>query len=190
MENKKKLIFIASAFVVLLLVAGVLYKGFGTGFSSNQISQQPNGQNPEEKLEAMDFTVYDADGNEVHLFDFIGKPIVLNFWASWCGPCRSEMPEFNAASQELEGEVQFLMINATDGSRETVKKAKTFVEENGYTFPVYYDTEMEAGTIYSAYALPTTYFIDAEGYVVAKASGAIDAELLQKGLDMIYAPEQ
>lgn len=190
MENKKKLIFMTAAFAVVLLVAAVLYKGLGGGFSANQISQQQNSQQPEDKLEAMDFTVYDADGNEVHLFDFIGKPIVLNFWASWCGPCQSEMPEFNRVSQELDGEVQFLMINVTDGARETVKKAKEFVEKNGYTFPVFYDTDMEASTIYSAYALPTTYFIDAEGYVVAKANGAIDGEVLQIGLDMIYTPEE
>ena len=117
----------------------------------------------------------------------MGKTIVLNFWASWCSPCKSEMPEFNEAWEELDGEVQFLMVNMTDGSRETVDTAKEYVEGQGFSFPVFFDTGSEAAMAYSAYSLPTTYFIDAEGYVVARAVGAIDRDTLQKGLDLIYS---
>ena len=131
----------------------------------------------------------DADGTEVKLSDYVGKPIVLNFWASWCSPCKSEMPEFNAAWEELDGEVQFLMVNMTDGSRETIDTAKEYVEGEGFTFPVLFDTNSEAAIAYGAYSLPTTYFIDAEGYLVARAVGAIDGETLQKGLDLIYSQE-
>ena len=138
------------------------------------------------KVEAPDFTVENADGEEVKLSDYVGKPIVLNFWASWCSPCKSEMPEFNEAWEELDGEVQFLMVNMTDGSRETVDTAKEYVEGQGFSFPVFFDTGSEAAMAYSAYSLPTTYFIDAEGYVVARAVGAIDRDTLQKGLDLIY----
>ena len=137
-------------------------------------------------MEAPDFTVVDADGTEVKLSDYVGKPIVLNFWASWCSPCKSEMPEFNAAWEELDGEVQFLMVNMTDGARETVESAREYVEGEGFTFPVLFDTKSEAAIAYSAYSLPTTYFIDAEGYVTARAVGAIDGETLQKGLDLIH----
>lgn len=137
-------------------------------------------------MEAPDFTVENADGEEVKLSDYVGKPIVLNFWASWCSPCKSEMPEFNEAWEELDGEVQFLMVNMTDGSRETVDTAKEYVEGQGFSFPVFFDTGSEAAMAYSAYSLPTTYFIDAEGYVVARAVGAIDRDTLQKGLDLIY----
>ena len=155
-------------------------------------SQTPQGSDaPAEtepsKVEAPDFTVENADGEEVKLSDYVGKPIVLNFWASWCSPCKSEMPEFNEAWEELDGEVQFLMVNMTDGSRETVDTAKEYVEGQGFSFPVFFDTGSEAAMAYSAYSLPTTYFIDAEGYVVARAVGAIDGETLQKGLDLIYS---
>ncbi len=139
---------------------------------------------------APDFTVYDIDGNEVKLSDYFGKPIVLNFWASWCGPCKSEMPEFNEMYSELDGEVIFLMVNMTDGSRETVESASEYVSEEGFSFPVMYDTAQDAAYTYAVYSLPTTYFLDEEGYLIARAVGAIDKDTLQQGIDMIYVSEE
>ena len=151
-----------------------------------QPDQKENAEeSQEQKTKAPDFVVYDIDGKEVRLSEYIGKPIVLNFWASWCGPCQMEMPDFHEKYLELGEDIHFLMVNMTDGSRETVEKASGYVAEKGYTFPVYYDTASNAAMIYGVYSLPTTYFIDAEGYVIAQANGAIDAETLQRGIDMI-----
>ena len=140
----------------------------------------------ENNMTAPDFTVYDLEGNPVHLSDFFGKPIILNFWASWCGPCKMEMPDFNTAYAAYKENIEFLMINMTDGSRETIEKASSFIAENEYSFPVYYDTDYNAAITYSATSLPTTYFIDANGNLTAHAKGAIDADTLQRGIDMIY----
>lgn len=198
MKNKK-IVFIlvlVLVFVVLLGGAYALYSRFSDDFKQDQLSGQAasdagdsaaSGADDKEKQAAPDFTVYDADGNAVQLSDYIGKPIVLNFWASWCGPCKNEMPEFNEKSIELEGKVQFLMVNMTDGSRETLDTAKAYVKSEGFTFPVLYDTDIDAANTYGVYSLPTTYFIDENGGLTARASGTIDEATLQKGIDMIYA---
>ena len=191
MDKKKNLIIIALAFVLLIAGASVLYNCLGQNLAPEQLAvaettpTEETGTEPA-KIPAPDVTVYDKDGNPVKLSDYFGKPIVMNFWASWCGPCKMEMPDFNEKSQELEGKVQFLMINMTDGDRETVETASGFIAEQGYTFPVFFDTTSEAAYVYGAYSLPTTFFIDADGNAVAQATGAIGADTLQRGIDMIY----
>ncbi|MBQ8856990.1 MAG: TlpA family protein disulfide reductase [Lachnospiraceae bacterium] len=153
-----------------------------TGESAEETAEESA---EEELMLAPDFTVYDADGNAVNLSDFIGKPTVVNFWASWCGPCQMEMPDFDKKYKELGEEIHFLMVNMTDGSQETLETAKAFVEKSGYSFPVYYDTDIDAAMTYGVSSIPSTFFIDAEGHAVAWAQGMIDAETLQKGIDMI-----
>lgn len=134
---------------------------------------------------APDFTVYDADGNAMNLSDFIGKPTIVNFWASWCGPCQMEMPDFDEYYKEYGENVNFLMVNMTDGSQETLESAKEFVENSGYSFPVYYDTDIDAAMTYGVNSIPSTYFIDAEGHAIARAQGMIDADTLLYGIKMI-----
>ena len=134
---------------------------------------------------APDFTVYDLEGNAHKLSEFRGKPVVLNFWASWCGPCQSEMPTFDAAYAQYGDSIHFLMVNLTDGYEETWESATTFVANSGYSFPVYYDTDLDAAKAYGTGSIPVTYFLDAEGYLIAYGQGALSAENLQKGIDMI-----
>lgn len=155
-----------------------------SGDESRTASEETDsGENAAET--APDFTMTDASGEEVKLSDFFGKPVVLNFWASWCGPCKSEMPHFEEAYQKYGEDINFVIVNLTDGSRETVETASAFIEEQGYTFPVYFDTSTEGAMTYGTYSIPVTYFIAADGTPVAQASGALDAATLQKGLDMI-----
>ena len=144
------------------------------------------GEKEEENTLAPDFIVVDAEGKEYKLSDFFGKPIVLNFWASWCGPCKSEMPDFDEVYGEYKDKLHFLMVNLTDGYQETIESAKEYVEEQGYSFPVYYDTKSEAMMAYYAYSIPQTFFINEEGELVAYAQSAISKEILLQGIEMIY----
>ena len=155
--------------------------------NGNETSENDSAAESELTL-APDFTVYDLEGNEVHLTDFFGKPIIVNFWASWCGPCKMEMPDFDVAYNTYKDDIVFLMVNMTDGSRETIEVASEFIANSGYTFPVYYDTQYSAAITYSVASLPTSYFLNEKGELVAHAKGAIDAETLQRGIDMIYNP--
>ena len=188
MKKYIKLIAAGAAFVLLLAGANVLYQ------SLIKENAPDNGLVVEQKPEnaknmAINFTVENAAGEEVDLYSFVGKPIVLNFWASWCGPCKMELPDFQSAYEAYGEEVEFLLVNLTDGMQETKETAAAFMESEGYTLPVYYDTRQEAAYAYQVYSIPTTYLIDASGEVVAKASGMIDKEILEEGIALIYSPE-
>ena len=209
---KKNFVWIALLVLLggLIWGASALYNNLGANYQMDQLATQtppvdaavteapatePAGTEGStqptepETVTAPDFTVVDAGGNEVKLSDYFGKPIVLNFWASWCGPCRSEMPDFDKVYRELGGEIHFLMVNMTDGGRETLEVAKGFVVESGFVFPVFYDTAYDAAMTYGVSSLPTTYFIAADGTLTAYAMGAINEETLLRGIDMIYSGE-
>ena len=188
--GKKKLLWASIIMVALLVGASALYHYLADDIDHDNLSgtstdTPDNTQQELPKQFPPDFTVMDASGKEVKLSDFRGKPTVVNFWASWCGPCKSEMPDFDAVYQEMGDEIHFLMVNMTDGSQETLTGAQKFIADSGYTFPVYYDTQYSAAMAYGVSSLPTTYFFDAEGYGVAYAIGAIGKEDLLRGIGMI-----
>ena len=189
--NRKSLILTAAALLLIIVGALVGYTYLSRGESAPQLSENDGeaaveGEDESAPQPAPDFTVYDSEGNEITLSALMdGKPTVLNFWASWCGPCRSEMPHIQEAYERLGGEVSFVMINMTDGQRETQESAEEYMAESGWTFPIYFDSDYDAAMTYGAYSLPQTYFIDAEGRLIAAARGSMSAEVLQSGIDMI-----
>ena len=196
MKNKVILLVVGLAMVVLLAVATIFYEDLSAQFGADTLTttQQPtqeSGEAPssdsDEKppVAAPDFTVEDADGNAVSLSDYIGKPVVVNFWASWCGPCKSEMPAFQQAWETYGDQVEFLLINLTDNQQETVASAKKFLATTAYTFPVYFDTQLSGAMAYGVVGIPATYFIDAQGYVVAGANSALDYDTLAYGISLI-----
>ena len=184
MEKKKTLLLLILVFVLLLGGAYVLYNRLGSDLAPDQLmiptknTQPSSGSVPTEENSnpAPNFTVYDLNGTPVQLSDYLGKPTVLNFWASWCGPCQMEMPDFQEKYQELGQEVNFLMVNVGDNSLEATKK---YAADNGFTFPVYFDYTEEAMYTYGATSIPKTFFFDANGNAVYYAPGMIDGVTLE-----------
>jgi len=120
-------------------------------------------------FEAKGFTLEDLRGPIVSLKDFQGKVIFLNYWFSRCGPCRDEMPAMELLWQIFQDDdFVILAVNVREGKGEV----SSFVENNGYTFPVLLDLWGKVGNMYSTRAYPTTFLIDREGKVVGKAVGA------------------
>ncbi|MDR2686265.1 MAG: TlpA family protein disulfide reductase [Oscillospiraceae bacterium] len=168
---------------LILGVAGLAALLAGAALAYNALSKrvQPSVDPPRTRETAPDFTVTDAEGNSFRLSDWRGAPVVLNFWASWCPPCRKEMPEFDKAHGELGNEIMFLMVD----SGETVEAGARFAQAQGYGFPVYFDTENEATVAYGISGIPATYFIDREGYIVSNVVGELSEETLRRGIDGI-----
>lgn len=187
MDKNVKAIGIALVLAIVLIGASSVYKGVSGQYSSKSLGEigGESGSGEEEPQAAPDFTVVDGEDAQIKLSDFEGKPVVLNFWASWCDPCKSEMPMFQKMYETYGEELQFVMINITDGSHETKESAMSYIQEQGYTFPVYYDVESDAAKAFSVHSLPTTYFIDADGNMRGYGLGTMEEEVFLQGLDML-----
>ena len=207
--NKKTLLILCLVLALVLVGAGVLYNSLAgsvqmgglatvpveTGMPTQaateapvQDTQAPTETQPAEPEThpAPDFTMLDMDGNEVNLASFFGKPIILNFWASWCGPCKMEMPEIQKFYEQYGKEIHFLLVSVDD----SVDSAKAFLADTEYTFPVYFDTTSAGAYTYGASSIPLTFFIDADGNLAAYYMGAMSEGILQQGVDMIHTPEK
>jgi cytochrome c biogenesis protein CcmG, thiol:disulfide interchange protein DsbE len=133
---------------------------------------------------APDFVLQTLDGEPVRLSDFRGKPVILNFWASWCGPCRAEIPALQAAWQKVEGDAVILGVDVQENPR----IVSAFAIERGMTYPIVLDASGEVYRSYRIYALPTTYFIDARGIVSELYTGALNVPLIQRRVEELALP--
>ena len=181
MKNKAKWIVLAVLLAALLITAGVLYPklsgkvtlpdaGDPSGAAASDTAASDTAQ-PQDL--AADFTVYDAGGKEVKLSDFRGKPVIINFWASWCPPCKAELPYFDEAFQQYGEDIVFLMVDLADGESETQEGAARYVEECGYAFPVYFDLSGSASNAYHLYSIPQTVGVNAAGEQVFSRIGGL-----------------
>ena len=107
-----------------------------------------------------------------------------------CGPCKSELPAFDAMYEKYGDEVVFMMINLTDGYNETVNGVKEFVLDSGYSFPVYYDTKYDAANTYGIYSIPETVFINADGSIYYTQLGAMSEKVLENYIKQIIGEEK
>lgn len=190
--NGKKLLLPVVLLVLCLGVATIAYPALQKSQRKEQLqtqtpAQEPvtENQTPPETVTAPDFIVLDAQGKEVHLSDFKGKPVVINFWASWCGYCDLEMPDFQKVYDTQKEDVVFMMININDGKRETQETATAYLKEKNITLPVYFANGGDILENYDANTLPTTYIIDKDGNFYGYAKGAVDSETLETALAQV-----
>lgn len=191
---KKNLILWGTA-VVLVLTALFVTKYYNKG-SNNTVLQSPSAQTQSASTQdsssqpalnqdisssgdsstgqkAIDFTLTDLDGKKVSLKDFRGKNIYLNFWATWCPPCRGEMPEIEKVYQQYKD--KDLVVLAVDLG-EDMNTVKDFIQQNKYNFMVLLDSDQSVAVQYNITAIPVSYFIDKDGNIVAKRVGALSEE--------------
>ena len=162
--------------LICLLLLAALLAGCGAKDATSDTAGHSGSTDATQAASALqDFTVFDINSNAVKLSDYLGKPIVLNFWASWCGPCKSEMPAFQKAYEELGDQIQFLMVNVG----ELMDDAEAFLATTDYTFPVLFDVNGEAAYIYQLSAIPASFFISADGKLVDSHVGSMsESDLL------------
>ncbi len=128
-------------------------------------------QTPTADLPAVDFSLKDLFGKDKNLSSYAGKVVFLNFWATWCGPCRAEIPSMEELYLELRNE-GFVIVAVN--SQETGEQVAGFVENIGMSFPVLLDTGGRVGAAYGIRAIPTTYIIDPQGYILGRMVGTRD----------------
>lgn len=176
--SKNKITIIIVLVVMVLLIGGgtILYKIVLPKYENKAL--QSNQSQERELMKAPDFYVYNRKDKKVNLSDFKGKPIVLNFWASWCTPCKYEMPFFQEVYEKYGKDVEVMMVNLNGGGNDKRINADAFILEGGYKFPVYYDTDSDAAIKYGITAMPVTFILNEKGEIVTGRKGAITREFL------------
>lgn len=141
-------------------------------------------ESKETVVPAIDFTLKDQFGNEHTLSDYKGKTVFLNFWATWCGPCRSEMPDIQKLYEtyETEGDNAVIILGVAApglGQEKDEAGIKAFLDESGYTYPTLMDTTGDLFSEYGISSFPTTFMIDREGNVFGYVSGALNEDMMK-----------
>lgn len=181
MKDKMKIVVLIVSLVLLVVIVK-----FGYGYLSGKYLPNDSDSLQTVIKEAKDFTVYDEDGNKVKLSDFKNKkPVVINIWASWCGPCQEEMPYFEEAIKKYGDEVEILMINLTDGKRETKDKALKFLKDNNLEMNILFDEDLNASNTYNIKGIPRTIFVNVDAEITYDREGLIDKDLLFKNIEKL-----
>jgi len=151
MNRALRVIILASAITLILVLAGC------------STDSEPS-QGPQVGNQATDFQLLSLDGQEVSLSQFLGKPVLINFWASWCGPCRDEMPFLQEVFEDKEWAEQGLVLLAINVG-ESQAKVEEFMDSYGLSFTVLLDPDLDIARMYRARSIPMTFFIDRNGII-------------------------
>ena len=183
MDKKLKYIIVFIIFILVMIGISRVYTIINTNFQ-NEEAQRENIESQETIInQAKDFSVYNDKDEEVKLSSFNGKPIVINFWTTWCGYCKIEMKSFQELYNQYKDEVVFLMVNSTIEDDKT--EVNKYITAQGYTFPIYYDINGNAITTYRITGYPITMFINKDFQINRIHQGMINLETLQKNINNI-----
>ena len=178
-------------FMGILMLTGKMNAVSGALSSTETQEEATEAESEEEEeaaeevktIPAIDFTLKDQYGNIHTLSDYKGKTVFLNFWATWCSPCRAEMPDIQKLYEEFQQEEEDIVILGVAapnlGREKSEEGIKGFLEENGYTYPVVMDTEAEAFQAYGINSFPTTFMIDKDGNVFGYIPGQLSEETMR-----------
>lgn len=134
---------------------------------------------------ALDFELVTLEGERIRLSDYEGKKVILNFWATWCPPCKAEMPHMQNFKENNDNqEVEIIAVNLTNVDKGD-EAIQNFISEYGLTFPVPLDEKGEIGTEYKALTIPTSYMIDSNGIIRKKIVGAMDEEMMNRLIEEV-----
>ena len=161
--------------VVLLLVIGALYGNIGN-------KEAPVVERPEAGFRAPSFDLEGLDGKHYSLSD-LNKPVVINFWASWCGPCKLEAPILTNLYEKYGKDVEFYAINLT--SNDQLPKAQQFVDQYQFTFPVLLDSDGRVSKQYQVIAIPSTFYVDRHQTVLKAAPGLHSEEQMAQWIEQL-----
>ena len=196
MNSKLKWILILCGLVILIGGAYVAYDRLAPlveDMRTGEVGSPADTKDGDEAAEASStafmvprVALYDAEGNSVSLPDLIDKPTILNFWASTCNPCASEMPHFQAVYEELGDEYNFVFINYVGFYGETEESALDFLEANGYTFTTYFDRNQSAAYAFGISSIPCTAFIAADGEFLGGILGAMNEDALRSCIEEYF----
>jgi thiol-disulfide isomerase/thioredoxin len=171
--------------LILVLIIGVVYAVYQETENNIDVVNYANCKGtPGVEVQncAPNFSLKTMTGQKIELYQTKGKPTIINFWASWCDPCKQEMPYLEAAYQKYKDQVNFLMINQT--AQDNLPNIKAFMQQYRFTFPVILDPAEDGGeTIgadrYQLVGIPTTIVIDSTGKITHKVVGEMSEEELQ-----------
>ncbi|GAA3410060.1 peroxiredoxin family protein [Paenibacillus hodogayensis] len=177
---------------IMILLGLVAYGGYDY-VSKSSAKTEEAGNTGETSLEkgtekgqlAPDFVLHDLQGREVRLSDFQGKTVLINFWATWCPPCRIEMPHMQKFYEDYHSkDIVIIGVNLTP-SEKTIDSVQAFVDEQRLTFPIVLDMEGSVTQTYRIAAYPTTYLLDSKGVIREKFRGAIHYEIMKDAVAKI-----
>jgi cytochrome c biogenesis protein CcmG/thiol:disulfide interchange protein DsbE len=179
LRSKRAIFFLVGIFLGISIGAFIFLGG------AKRISTTFQAQPPQVGKKAADFKLNNLDGSAVSLSQYHGNPVILNFWATWCEPCKQEMPLLESYYQKSLHNLVVLGIN----DEEPPDKVKAFVSEYRLTFPILLDTDGAIANLFFVHGYPTSLFIDADGVLRAQHIGTLSEDILQNYLILIGADQ-